>query len=357
MPPVHQTLLSLTATGAGCGADIHPDLLPEEWDELFAITCQQNVTALVCHAIEQVETNIPLVTKLKFATIKEQTISKYQFAQQALSELLNLFSTHGIDTMLLKGFSLSRLYPQPELRHFGDIDYYQYGRWEEADALVSNTFGINVSTQAHHHSKFSYRGILVENHYDFICRYGQKGNGAFERLLKEQAVSSKRPYGILGQPCYLPPQTFAALFYLRHMAAHFAADRITIRHLLDWKFFCQAEGKEADWDFVRRAAQQYGFLPFASAMEEVCRIYFGHSPCLATSSTEGLANRVLTEMLDTSCNQHQLHNLPPLRRLGFKWRRRMGARWKHDICYSAPWHVDLLYGIGAKIVKPHTILH
>lgn len=358
MLPLHQALLALTAAGADRDANgVVPTLDAQQWDSLFDQACQQNVAPQVCVALERHIAQAPLDTKIKFATIKAQTASKYLLARRTLAELLQLFNAHGIDTMLLKGLTLSRLYPRPEERHFGDIDYYQYGRWREADTLVKSTYGIDVTNNTHHHSKFSLHGLLVENHYDFIARYGHRGNGKHERLLKSLAGAKRRPHTLDGQACLLPPENLAAVFYLRHMAAHFSADRISLRHLLDWTLFCQHEGDEVDWNLVADTASRFGYLTFATAMEELCRRHLGHTPRLPQQADATLADRVLNEILASPFEQTTLHTLTPLKRIAFKWHRRKAARWKHDICYAAPWTVDLIYGIGSKVIKPYTILH
>lgn len=357
MTPVHQTLISLTAAGAGRGSTPRASLRPEEWDTLFDLACQQNVAPIVCHAIEQGQTDIPLTVKLKFATVKQQALSKHHHIRQTLAELLRLFNAHGIDTMILKGLAISRHYPCPELRHFGDIDIYQYGRWQEADALVADTFGTTVTTKTHHHSKYTFRGILVENHYDFISRYGNRDSRAIERLLKQEASRPAATADIGGERCLLPPPNLAALFYLRHMATHFAADRITLRHLLDWTFFCQAERDSVDWALVQQTATKYGFLPFANAMEALCSTHFGHSPCLQGTPQENLPERMMEEFLSCQFKQTRLGQSTPLEIIRFKWKRLWAGRWKHDICYASPWSIDLLYSLHSKVLKPHSILH
>lgn len=77
--------------------------------------------------------------------------------------------------MLLKGYGLSKYWPIPNHRPTGDIDIYlmylnSEGKeksrpaWECADKLMTEKFGILVDNSHHHHSVFTYKGIMVENH-------------------------------------------------------------------------------------------------------------------------------------------------------------------------------------------------
>ncbi len=348
-------LLRLTSVAVGLRPYEDVSLTPDEWERLFTQASLHNVGALVCVALERSQSDIPLTIKLKFAALKQQTATRYAERRRLMVSLLSLWNSAGIETMLLKGFDTCRHYPDPTLRSFGDIDTYNLGRRKEADRLVADHFGVTISTSTHHHSKYTLSGILVENHYDFISRYGNRGNGRMDDLLKNEVGKDRTAYTLDGQHCLLPPPDFAALF-LRHMAAHFAADRITVRHLVDWTLFCRDEEHNVDWSKIRTVADNFGFLPFAQALEEICRRHLGLTPHLGGCDAE-LANRVLNEILVGEFSVPEPPSSKPFRRLNFKWRRLVAGRWKHRLCYSAPWGIDLIYSLWAKILKPHTILH
>lgn len=354
--PEHEVLLALTARAIGCEVSV-PPLDAERWDSLFDIACRQNVAALVSTVIGQ---DCPFTTRLKFSAIKEKAADQYRSKTNLLVRLLKLFNDAGIDTMFLKGFCNSRHYPNPMLRQFGDIDIYQFGRQNEADALVAKTFGTKINNAAPHHSKYTLGGILVENHYDFIERHTHRGNNAMEQVLKADAAQGFSECTFHGQKCFTPSPTFEVLFMLRHDASHFAADRITLRHLVDWTLTCRHESNLIDWPHVEEVARRFGFLPFAKGMEEICRHYFALTPHLATpdgAADQSIASRMLDEIFIGRFEGHEPPASKPFKRLRFKWRRRIASRWKHDICYSSPANIDFLYSLYAKLLKPHTILH
>ena len=105
-PSAHllQALTTLTAAAAN-NSDISVSLSPGEWETLFSMACQQNVAALVCDAFAYCNSNLPLATKLKFITAQNATIGKFNHARSTLSQMLALFNSHGINTMLLKGIN------------------------------------------------------------------------------------------------------------------------------------------------------------------------------------------------------------------------------------------------------------
>ena len=345
-----QALLALTSEAIGHPSDC-PSLDEEEYEQLFVEACRQNVAALVATTLKEP----PLNTKLKFAALTAKTAAQYDAKERALAELLLLFNNHGISTVLLKGFATSRHWQQPKLRSFGDIDIYQFGQQKEADRLVCEALHLAVDNRTHHHSKYIYRGILVENHYDLIPRYGHRGNALLERFLKQEVAKGLSSSTLHGHPCMFPSPTFEVLFALRHMAAHFAADCITVRHLVDYALICRDQQQQVDWEWVADVARLYGFLPFAMAVEALCRELYGLQ--LHVVPDTALAHKLLGDIFSSEARTQMPPAGRPLRRLRYKWRRLRNARWKHALCYPAPWGVDLVYALAAKAIKPHTILH
>ena len=58
---------------------------------------------------------------------KAQVFAIYQRAMRQnrfLSDLVSVLRRNGVETVLLKGYGLSLLYPVPEMREYGDVDLY-----------------------------------------------------------------------------------------------------------------------------------------------------------------------------------------------------------------------------------------
>ena len=129
-------------------------------------------------------------TKLEWVgcgQLQEQTYARHE---QLIAELAGFYANHGIWMMVLKGWRLSLNYPIPCHRACSDLDIYLFGEQERADRLLTNELGIKVDNTHHHHSVFVYKGLSVENHYDFLNVHAHLSSRKIE----------KRPYGAY---CYL----------------------------------------------------------------------------------------------------------------------------------------------------------
>ena len=72
----------------------------------------------------------------------------------------------GLSTTILKGFSLSALYPNPNLREFSDIDIFSGESYDAANACFAK-HGVMVDSVDGHHAYLKVDGISVEHHFAF----------------------------------------------------------------------------------------------------------------------------------------------------------------------------------------------
>lgn len=331
-----------------------PKLSEKQWNQLFSLACRHNVAGLVAESVKGLADEVRPSEDvcLKFVAMQGMTISDFQHKLQVAQQLQRFYAEHHLKVAFLKGFQLCRYYPQQELRSFSDLDIYLTHEdgskaiepaWAVGDRFVEKELDSSVNRALHHHTTFEYCGVHVENHFDFIAQYGSRKAKAYERELKSMPVNSP---------------DFNALFLMRHMASHFAAEHVSIRHLVDWMLFLKNEGDKINWGKVKRVYVAQGMMPFVEVVAAILKTYLGYEcPYLVASSDERLRERVVNEILYGEFQDDMPVPTQVVRRIAFKWRRRWQGRWKHNLCTNTPWMVDLCYGIVAKIMKPRTILH
>lgn len=119
--------------------------------------------------------------------------------------------------------------------------------WECADKLITEKLGIQVDNSYHHHSVFTYKGIMVENHYDFVNVHSHRSNRWIENEFKTLALTRNEEYTFdNGAKLLFPSPLLNCLFVARHNAIHFAAEHLNLRQLLDWALFVEERHKDID---------------------------------------------------------------------------------------------------------------
>ena len=310
-----------------------------DWWSLFRLMQVNHVAAMTAGVLATLD--VPREVKIPWLAEADKSKRWYTYQTEVQQDIISQMSHHGIETLVLKGTHIAQYYPVPEMREFGDLDLYFYDRHDEADAVAQSELGVEVSNDAHHHSKYNYRGVTVESHYDFLNVHYPPSNRRYETMLKELA----------------PSPTFEVLFLLRHMAGHFAAARITLRDLVDWTLTCRALNDKVDWSRVQDIVTKYGMSSFVIALRLVAEHQLGILiPLQLGNGPDDMANRDLFER-DVVYGSVDDHAADGIGRLGWKFRRWRALAWKRKMVYNDSSASLWLTSLTSHTIKPHSILH
>ncbi|MBP3763041.1 MAG: nucleotidyltransferase family protein [Bacteroidales bacterium] len=332
-------LLRPALTGSAPEAGAFVGATANEWEHLFRLLRQNHTAALASETVAALpeQEKPPRSVLIPWLSERQKATIRFNYRTQVQQEIIDLMHSHGIDTLVLKGQHLAQYYPKPELREFCDLDLYFYDRHGEADRLAREQLHVEVSNDSHHHSKYNYRDVTVESHYDFINRHTPPSNKQYEELLKSEA----------------PSITFEVLFLLRHMAGHFASSRITLRDLCDWHVLAAQPG--IDWEKVQKAVCTSGMELFVGAVSRIVSTRFGSRIPVAFDCSDSLVRRVEADTIYGNITEHPSEDWS---RLWWKVKRYRANRWKHPMTYRNDPSLRLLASsLSAHAMKPHSILH
>ena len=311
------------------------------WWKLFRLLQRNHVAALASVAFDTMDATQlpPRDVRVPWIAERDKAINWHLHQATVQQEIVDVMQKHGIETLVLKGTHTAQYYPQAELREFGDLDLYFYDRHDEADRVAREILKVEVSNDAHHHSKYNYHGVTVESHYDFINRHYPPSNKRYEQLLKKLA----------------PSATFEVLFMLRHMACHFAASRITLRELVDWALSCRTLKEKADWSIVQTTIEDFGMAYFVQLLNTIAEKRLGLPIPLPTADSQNLDTKTMEQ--DIVYGSIGDHNADGLSRLGWKMKRWHALGWKRQMVYSDSSLSLWLASLTSHTMKPQSILH
>ena len=344
---------------------------------LYDLAAKQGVLAVVWDNLSQSEAwnsnlcaGIDLALRIRWAVNVDQIEQTYLKQKKAIASLAHFFAEHGICMMVLKGYGLSLNYPIPEHRPCGDIDIWLFGIEEDAagksciknvqaqaDELLREKLNISIDEDKHHHTVFYFDGVMVENHYDFLNVHAHVSNRVIERRLQALARERMECVVVDGEEVYLPSADFNALFILRHTASHFAAEKIGLRHLLDWKYFVEKNASDIDWDALERFAKEMNMHRFLYCMNAICIDYLGLSSDLLPpfERDKDLEQRVLNEIFCPEFSEPKPSCNSLFQSLSYKLRRWWVNRWKHRIVYREGLVSTFFVQVWSHLMKPKTL--
>lgn len=332
-----------------------PEVEPLEatrWWKLFRLMQQNHVAAMTADTVAGLPQNArpPREVLIPWLSEREKVAARYRHQREVQDDIVARMHKAGIETLVLKGTHLAERYPVPELREFGDLDLYFFDRHDKADKVAQNDMGVDISHDAHHHTRYDYRGITIESHYDFLNIHYPPTNRRYEAMLKELVGTDKQLSTFNFQP-----STFEVLFLLRHMACHFAANRLTLRDVVDWYLTCRQLNDTADWSQVCRTAKEYGMAPFAATLNAIVERRFSYR----IPMDYGMATRIDEFESDTLYGSAETieHPYEDLGRLLWKLRRYRANRWKKRMAYRDSAASLLLSSLTSHALRPRSIIH
>ncbi len=251
-------------------------LSDDEWAALFDFTRKQAVTALCYDAILLLPEDLrpPRKILLQWAVLAENVEKVHISQKMAIGKLSKIISNINANVLIMKGFSLSRYYPMPMHREFGDVDFYCCGNHDEVCRCVEEA-GIEVSYDNYRHSVFKIDGVPFENHRYFLYGSSEDAEKQLETFLQQEAETSRKQSDkniVLGTPLG------TAVFFLKHAERDFVFSRLNIRlrTICDWAVMLNSGS--LDYNQLNVIKKGKTIDCFADVLTAVCVEQLGLSP-------------------------------------------------------------------------------
>lgn len=254
----------------------------------------------------------------------------YEQQNKTVCRLSSFFSDHGLRMVLMKGYGLSKNYPNHAHRGCGDIDIYFCGKGQYADELIE-MLGIKVKQNEEKHSVYDYKGTHVENHASIICEQEHPSLRKVEKFLKKEL--NNNIYLDTETGCWLPSAMFNAVFLPLHFAGHFVYGGANLRQIVDYALviknaYLNPDSNKIDWKKVKALSVEGGYLEFLCCLNGICMDYIGFSAEYFPDwpRNKMMEERILNEILNpASVDTSSLFG---------KIRKYFGNRWKYKLVYS-----------------------
>ena len=354
---IYETFFQLVKLGIGTANSVN---IPNntDWQSLKALTDRQGLTAIVLDGIESLPDNQrpPQVLLLEWiGEVLQNYEQRYAQYKEAIESLAGFYNQHGYRMMVLKGYACSLDWPKPEYRPCGDIDIWLFGQYKQADAVIAKEKDLKIDSSHHHHTTFTWRDFLVENHYDFINVHHHKSNIELDRVFKELAADDSNYVEVNGVKVYVPSPNFHAFFLMRHTMNHFSSSEITFRQLLDWAFFVEKHRNDVDWKWFMMEAEQFGMTRLFNVFNAICVEELGFNSTIfpQVQFEPFLKERVLREIIEPAFSGVEPGGV--FSRVIFKYRRWKANGWKHELCFKESMWSAFWSGVWSHILKPNSI--
>ena len=156
-------------------------------------------------------------------------------------DVINLLALHNIPATLIKGYSLSVLYPDPDTRDFGDVDIYVGEKYYRHAAEIINTAYPNAYWHSPLHGGIHYIMVIDKNsdrvlelHRVTMEFHDKRANTLYQTFTNQHLTTKTTTIDIFGKTVSIPSAAYNTLYIFMHAWHHFDSTGVGFRQLGDW---------------------------------------------------------------------------------------------------------------------------
>jgi hypothetical protein len=231
---------------------------PIDWNEVLKVAKHHANMVLLCGVASQMTgDNRPSEAMLgKMQVMMRGNLISHLRLKQILASAVTLLREHNIEPVLLKGFGLAMLYPNPNLRQFGDIDLYVgLDDFHEACRLLRNLpggYNWGEEVDVGHHYNIEFGNYPMEIHRVSADVNDPKEAEAYTAIERDGLRDNTRYVDFEGLKISLPSEEFMVFFTFFHAWHHFLTSGVGWRQISDVAMALHAYHGQLDLEKLRR---------------------------------------------------------------------------------------------------------
>lgn len=274
-----------------------------DWDYVLKELEDHTVAVIPCEYVMK-NLIVPAPIKQKWMNLAFYQVGQWTKMMSAQNELVRLMSENGIEMAIIKGSAAAILYPHPEYRTMGDIDFIvKREKFKQAcQIMLENgyTFALGEEKGKRHldkdkfaHTELEKNGLIFEIHKELVRIQNDEVN-AYIKTLVSQGMENVEINTIEGYRFPMFPKTLNGLILLRHIVQHLTGEGLGLRQILDWMMFADRCLDDYYWKTeFEPIVSKAGLKGVAVTFTRMCQLYLGLKKENMTWCTE--ADEVLCE--------------------------------------------------------------
>ena len=189
-----------------------------------------------------------------------QNLQQQVKLQYTLTQAWTALTKAGIRPVLMKGAGLAALYPEPQMRTWGDIDLFVgIDQYHPACAVMRETFpdALKFDEELDHYKHYNLiaDGISIEVHRVSVGFQHPIDERRYAQM-EHFAVEHAEPLTVNGLEVRVFEPTFNALFVMLHSWEHMITQGANVRQLCDLAFLLRRYHKQIDAQRLKKWLNQ-----------------------------------------------------------------------------------------------------
>lgn len=238
----------------------------EEWEWMFDKAQEQTLGGVLLPALDKlpIEQRPPRQIIFNWHSLAEQIAAINRRLNHDTVWVSERWTKLGYHNVILKGQGNARLYPNPSLRHAGDVDVWLDGDLHKIAEYVLKHFPNLEVTRIEMDFPVK-KDTTIELHFTPSFLYNPITNGRMQRFFKEQLKQTERiplPDGEIE----IPGMEMNLVFQITHIYRHLFYEGIGLRQLMDYYYLLQQPSAKDYHERVRKTLKSLNLSKFTAAL-------------------------------------------------------------------------------------------
>ena len=260
-----------------------------EWNALYSLSVKQAVVGVCFCGVQRLPkeqiVEMPVQLTMQWFALAESVKQRNELMNRRCVEVQQMLAKEGMESCILKGQGVARLYDfnvndngnLGAYRQSGDIDVWL---WKEGLSLKENRkevirFARTIqpdATGAEHHVGVEWMGTEVELHYEPAYFCNPFANRRFRKWCMDY---DKSKFQFSDNGFCVPDAEFNRVFLLAHAFRHYLSEGLGLRQVMDYYFLTKSLNLDLDLNLNNdRVIEELGMARFEKAMKWVLLYVF-----------------------------------------------------------------------------------
>lgn len=206
----------------------------ETFAQVLALAKEQTVYGLAFDTLSQLNGMFDKMQIFEAVGETERIRHHNVLVDRELKEIVGLFDKHGVDYLIVKGQTCGRLYPKPELRMSGDIDFLIHQEYHDVKDVIEKQLSVKLpEVMVEKEIEFEHGDVPLELHTS-LREYAKKKHQEAWNSLIEKEWQEKHFLEIDDFKVRTLSPTMNASYVFIHLFFHFIREGVSLRQLCDW---------------------------------------------------------------------------------------------------------------------------
>lgn len=203
---------------------------------LHRLSDEQATLGLTSHALANCLVRLPQENVLDLLSTEQSIKVLNARMDGVLVDFCKMMQVQGIRILVVKGQTLARLYPIPDLRQCGDIDFICHpDDLAKAVRFLKGDLGLQLShSGSNKHAAFTWQGVCFEIHNMLTNFAYPPSHRYWERVFMKAVWAHPYTVDICDYPVPTLAPTYNAVYVFEHIFFHLIMDGIGFRQFCDW---------------------------------------------------------------------------------------------------------------------------